>query len=206
MPRSATAASTRTTRTSTSTPPPRRARRRRRSTASACFNWYWTATPNFNVDFKFNYNDNPQSSDPTIPVPFQPPFDPVNPGRVGYYCSSDTGLCDGVASLRNDIENYKRLEYRLTTSYLTNFLGASHLIKLGANYSDNEEEKITLANGWGSITDNFSTSQLPRGRVLLSRPLQPEPAGADLARPDRRHLSAGPGDVGPADRSTSACS
>jgi len=121
-------------------------------------NWYWTATPNFNVDFKFNYNDNPQSSSPTIPITFQPTFDPVNPGRVGYYCSSDTGLCDGVASLRNDIENYKRLEYRLTASYLTSFLGGSHLIKLGANYSDNEEEKITLANGWGSITDNFSTS------------------------------------------------
>ena len=66
---------------STSTPRPRPARRRRRSTGSACFNWYWTATPNFNVDFKFNYNDNPQSSFPTVPIAFQPPFDPVNPGH-----------------------------------------------------------------------------------------------------------------------------
>ncbi len=120
------------------------------------FNWYWTATPNFNVDFKFNYNDNPQSSSPTVPIAFQPPFDPVHPGPSGI--SATAGCCEGVASLRNDINDIKRLEYRLTTSYLTNFLGGSHLLKLGAYYSDNEETKVALANGWGSITINNSDS------------------------------------------------
>ena len=122
----------------------------------AVFSGYWTATPQFNLEFKFNYNDNPQSSVPTVPIGYQPPFDPVNPGNVGYFC--DGGLCNGVASLRNNIDNFKRLEYRLAGSYLTNFLGGSHLIKLGGYYSDNEEEKITLANGWGSIVVNNSAS------------------------------------------------
>ncbi len=122
----------------------------------AVFSGYWTATPQFNLEFKFNYNDNPQSSVPTVPIGYQPPFDPVNPGNVGYFC--DGGLCNGVASLRNNIDNFKRLEYRLAGSYLTNFLGGSHLIKLGGYYSDNEEEKLTLANGWGSIVVNNSAS------------------------------------------------
>ncbi len=122
----------------------------------AVFSGYWTVTSQFNLEFKFNYNDNPQSSVPTVPIAYQPPFDPVNPGSVGYFC--DGGLCNGVASLRNNIDNFKRLEYRVAGSYLTNFLGGSHLIKLGGYYSDNEEEKITLANGWGSIVINNSAS------------------------------------------------
>ena len=54
------------------------------------------ATPQFNLEAKVNYNDTPNSSSPTVPLPFQPPFDPVNPATVGYYCDPDTGLCDGV--------------------------------------------------------------------------------------------------------------
>jgi Carboxypeptidase regulatory-like domain len=116
------------------------------------FNWFWTATPQWNFDFKFNYFDNPGYSIPTVAIPFQPAFNAANPASVGYFCTG--GVCDGVASLRNDIDNFKRLEYKFTTSYATNFLGANHLFKLGGYYSDNEEEKLTLANGWGSITIN----------------------------------------------------
>ncbi len=42
--------------------------------------------------------------------------------------------------------------------------------------------------------------QLPRRSLVLPGALQPEPAGPDLPRPDVRHLSAGPGDLGPPDR------
>jgi hypothetical protein len=93
---------------------------------------------------------------PTVPLPFQPPFDPVDPGNVGYYCAG--GLCHGAASLRNDEDSFTRTEYKLTGSYLATFIGASHLIKLGANYSDNKETLSRLANGWGSITVNNNSS------------------------------------------------
>jgi hypothetical protein len=122
------------------------------------FSWYWTATPQFNLEAKINYNDTPNSSTPTVPLPFQPPFNAANPATVGYYCDPDTGLCDGANRLRNNNDSFTRIEYRLTASYLANFLGASHLIKLGGNYSDNKETLSTLANGWGSIVQTASSN------------------------------------------------
>ena len=122
------------------------------------FSWYWTATPQFNIEAKFNYNDNPNSSTPTVPLPFQPPFNAANPATVGYYCDPDTGLCDGVNRLRNNEDSFRRLEYKLTASYLASFGNASHLFKLGGYYSDNKETLSTLANGWGSIVQTTSAN------------------------------------------------
>jgi hypothetical protein len=121
------------------------------------FSYYWTATPQFNLEAKINYNDSPSFSTPTVPIAFQPPFDPADPGNVGYYCD-DSGLCHGVNPLRKNEDSFTRIEYKLSGSYLANLLGASHLFKLGGYYSDNKETLTRLANGWGSITINNSTS------------------------------------------------
>ncbi|MFY9551013.1 MAG: carboxypeptidase regulatory-like domain-containing protein [Thermoanaerobaculia bacterium] len=120
------------------------------------FSWFWTATPSLSLEAKVNYNDNPNSSQPTVPIPFQPRFDPVNPANVGYFCAG--GLCDGVNQLRNNVDSFRRVEYKLTGSYIANLLGASHLFKLGGYYSDNKEDLQRLANGWGAITINNSST------------------------------------------------
>jgi len=115
------------------------------------FSWFWTVTPSFNIEAKFNHNDYPSGADPAVRIPFQPPFNAADPASVGYWCPPGSQACFGVNPLAINDNSFLRDEYRLTGTYLAHFGGAAHEAKLGVYYSNNREDKLTIANGWGSI-------------------------------------------------------
>jgi hypothetical protein len=118
--------------------------------------WFWTVNSRFNVEAKFNHNENHNGAAPTTIFGYQPPFNATNPDLVGHY-SPGTGINIGGATLGINNDDFFRDQYKLQTSYLANFLGASHDIRLGGSYSRNREELARIANGWGDITPVTST-------------------------------------------------
>jgi hypothetical protein len=138
------------------------------------FAWYWTATPAFNLEAHFSVNDSPSGASPVTPLGYQPAFDAVNPANSGYFC--DGINCFGGTPLAFNDDSFTRYTYSVTGSYLASFLGASHLMKLGAYYSDNKENLKRIANGWGAITYSSSGNcgdVTPCYRARYS-PAQPE--------------------------------
>jgi len=129
----------------------------------------WTITPTWSVEAKYNHNEDNNTIDPVLDLGYQPTFDPTAPYRVGGFTTSITGgvnfiyppagdvkqILGGAADAQND-QDFFRNEYRLQSSSLATFLGATHDIRFGANYSDNEEDLTRTANGWGAI--NATTS------------------------------------------------
>jgi hypothetical protein len=120
------------------------------------FSGYWTATPNFNLEVKFSVNDNPTGSTPVVPLGFQGPFNGADPAQSGFYCNGVN--CFGASNVATNTDSFTRYTYNATASYLANFLGASHLMKLGAYFSNNKENKAVIANGWGAITNSTSSN------------------------------------------------
>lgn len=120
------------------------------------FSAYWTATPAFNLEAKFSVNDNPTGSTPVSPLGYQGVFNAADPAQSGYYCTG--GSCYGSSNVATNTDSFTRYNYNLTGSYLANFFGASHLMKLGASFSNNKENKAVIANGWGSITNSTSSN------------------------------------------------
>ncbi len=114
--------------------------------------WFLTASPKFNIEAKFNHNENHNGASPLIDFGYQPPFNPVHPELVGLYNDPVTGHALGGTNLAINNDDFYRDEYKLTTSYLANFLGASHDIRAGVDFSANREELKRIANGWGSIS------------------------------------------------------
>ncbi|HTO86354.1 MAG TPA: carboxypeptidase regulatory-like domain-containing protein [Thermoanaerobaculia bacterium] len=119
------------------------------------FSWFWTVNPVWNLEFKYNYDDYPSGATPVTPLPYQPPFNAADPASVGNFCDRND-ICTGGTSLFSNDDNFQRQEFKLGTTYLTQGLGASHQIKVGATYSANKENLKRIANGWGAIT--FTTS------------------------------------------------
>jgi len=120
------------------------------------FSWYWTATQNFNLEAKFSVNDNPSGSIPVTPLGYQGVFNAADPSQSGYYCNGIT--CTGASNVATNTDSFTRYNYNITGSYLANFVGASHLIKAGAYFSNNKENKSTIANGWGTITNSTNSN------------------------------------------------
>jgi hypothetical protein len=120
------------------------------------FSAYWTATSAFNLEAKFSVNDNPTGSNPVVPLGYQGVFNAADPARSGFYFDGVNGF--GASNVATNTDSFTRYTYNLTGSYLANFLGASHLIKLGANFSNNKENKAVIANGWGTITNSTSSN------------------------------------------------
>ena len=118
------------------------------------FSWYWTATPSFNLEAKFSVNDNPSGSSPVTPLGYQGVFNAADPSQSGYYCNGIT--CTGASNVATNTDSFTRYTYNITGSYLANFFNASHLIKAGAYFSNNKENKAVIANGWGAITNSTS--------------------------------------------------
>jgi hypothetical protein len=120
------------------------------------FSWYWTATPSFNLEAKFSVNDNPSGAYPVTALGYQPPFNAADPSQSGYFCNGVN--CFGGAPLAINDDSFRRYTYNLAGSYLANFFGASHLMKLGAYFSNNKETVSRIANGWGTITNSTSSN------------------------------------------------
>ncbi len=120
------------------------------------FSAYWTATPAFNLEAKFSVNDNPTGSTPVLPLGYLGPFNGADPSQSGFYCNGIN--CFGASNVATNTDSFTRYNYNLTASYLANFLGGSHLLKLGGTFSNNKENKAVIANGWGSITNSTSSN------------------------------------------------
>jgi hypothetical protein len=152
----------------------------------------WTITPTWSLEAKYNHNEDNNTIDPVLDLGYQPAFDVNAPYRVGGFTTSITGgvsfiyppagdvdqVLGGTADAQND-QKFIRNEYRLSSSLLANFLGATHDIRFGANYSDNEEDLTRTANGWGAIVATTSGTCGPasarpcfRGRYYPRQPSQ----------------------------------
>jgi hypothetical protein len=152
----------------------------------------WTITPTWSVEAKYNHNEDNNTIDPVLDLGYQPAFDVNAPYRVGGFTTSITGgisfifppagdvdqVLGGTADAQND-QKFIRNEYRLSSSLLANFLGATHDLRFGANYSDNEEDLTRTANGWGAIVATTSGNCGPasarpcfRGRYYPRQPSQ----------------------------------
>ncbi len=113
--------------------------------------WFWTASSKFNLEAKYNHNENHNGATPILGFGYQPPFNAANPELVGNF-SPGNGTTIGGSALASNNDDFRRNEYKLTGSYLANFLGASHDIRAGATFSDNRENLERIANGWGAIS------------------------------------------------------
>ncbi|MFN2635243.1 MAG: carboxypeptidase regulatory-like domain-containing protein [Thermoanaerobaculia bacterium] len=120
--------------------------------------WFWTVSSKFNLEAKFNHNENHNGASPILAFGFQPAFNAANPAAVGLFTDPVTGQQTGGASLATNNDDFFRDEYKLTTSYIANFLGATHDVRVGGSYSKNREELARIANGWGSISVSSSSN------------------------------------------------
>ncbi len=119
--------------------------------------WFWTASSRLNLEAKYNHNENHGGATPVLALGVQPPFDPNHPELDGYFAVGN-GTSIGGASLATNRDDFRRSEYRFTTSYLGGFFGASHDIRAGATFSDNREDLLRISNGWGAVALTKSRS------------------------------------------------
>jgi len=130
--------------------------------------WFWTINPKLSVEGRFNHNEDNNSVSPNTFFPFKTtPFNVAAPYLSGSFITTSlsrtgqvfifppantTGQRIGGSDLAANDQNFFRDEYRLQTSYLTTFLGATHDIRAGATLSVNREDLFRAADGWGTIT------------------------------------------------------
>jgi len=146
--------------------------------------WFWTATARFNLEAKFNHNENHNGASPILDFGYQPPFNTAHPEQVGLYNDPVTGHAIGATDLAINNDDFYRDEYKLTGTWLSGFLGTSHEIKAGVNYSANREELARIANGWGSISRLSSSGCLGTndGVCFRARYSPDQPAQVSKAR------------------------
>jgi len=129
---------------------------------------FWTATSKLSFEARFNHNEDNNSVAPNTFIPFKAtPFNAAAPYLSGSFVTATvsrtgqqfifppantTGQRIGGSDLAQNDQNFFRNEYRLQSSYLTNFLGATHDIRAGVTLSENREELVRAADGWGTIT------------------------------------------------------
>ncbi|MDQ5857523.1 MAG: TonB-dependent receptor [Acidobacteriota bacterium] len=131
----------------------------------------WTITPTWSLDAKYNHNEDNNSIEPIVDLGYQPPFNAAAPYLSGLFTTSNTGGVNFVYAPAGDVsqvlgasdgavndQDYIRDEFRLTSSVLANFFGATHDIRFGATYSENREDLFRRANGWGSIIASTSSN------------------------------------------------
>jgi hypothetical protein len=147
--------------------------------------YFVTVSPKLSFEARFNHNEDNNSVAPNTEIPFKTTFDPAHPyldgsfitGRsstngVNYIFPPATGLGQriGGSDLAQNDQNFSRDEYRLQGSYLANFLGATHDIRAGFTLSNNEEDLIRAADGWGTITISDSGNCNPSGNPNGAKP------------------------------------
>lgn len=131
----------------------------------------WTVTPTWNLEAKYNHNEDNNSIEPVVDLGFQPTFNPAAPYLVGNFTTTIVGGVNFVFPPAGDVnqvlgatpngindQDFIRDEYKLQTSFLGNFIGATHDIRFGVTYSQNREELLRVANGWGSIIATVSAA------------------------------------------------
>jgi hypothetical protein len=134
----------------------------------------WTVTPTWTLEAKYNHNEDNNTSEPVTPLGIRPAFNASAPYLVGLFTTSIItrgGVTYNVvyppggdvhqslgASLQYNDQDYIRVVFRLTSTLLANFFGATHDIRFGATYSQNEEDLFRIANGWGSIIASDSAN------------------------------------------------
>lgn len=146
---------------------------------------FWTVSPKFSLEARFNHNEDNNSVFPNTVIPFKTTFDPQHPYLVGSFItgkSSTNGVSYiyppanglgqriGGSDLAQNTDNFFRDEYRLQGSYLATFLGANHDIRGGFTLSNNEEDLIRAADGWGTITISDSSLCTPSGNPNGAKP------------------------------------
>jgi hypothetical protein len=130
--------------------------------------WFWTINSKLSIEARFNHNEDNNSVSPNTFIPFQAaPFNAAAPYLSGSFVTGSsttngktyifppantTGQRIGGSDLAQNDQNFFRDEYRLQTSYLTSFLGATHDIRAGFTLSVNREDLVRAADGWGTIT------------------------------------------------------
>jgi hypothetical protein len=129
---------------------------------------FWTVNSRLSFEARFNHNENNGSVSPNTFIPFkQGPFNAAAPYLSGSFITTivtrtgqsfifppanSTGQRIGGSDLAQNDQNFFRNEYRLQSSYLANFLGATHDIRAGFTLSENKEDLIRAADGWGTIS------------------------------------------------------
>lgn len=135
---------------------------------------FWTATSKLSFEFRFNHNEDNNSVSPNTFIPFKAsPFNAAAPYLSGSFVTGSsttngknyifppantTGQRIGGSDLAQNDQNFFRDEYRLQSSYLTNFLGATHDVRAGFTLSINREDLVRAADGWGTITISDSSN------------------------------------------------
>jgi Carboxypeptidase regulatory-like domain len=127
--------------------------------------WFWTVNPNLSLEAKYNTNQDNNSVSPYNKLGYKPPFDPAAPYNMGYFVTGTgggstfifppaTAVGEGIGGYQyaQNNDSFFRDEGRVEASYFGNFLGATHNIKAGIDYSANLENLTRLENGWGAIT------------------------------------------------------
>jgi len=136
--------------------------------------WFWTINPKLSLEARFNHNEDNNSVTPNTPIPFKAaPFNAAAPYLSGSFITghsttngkdyifapaNDLGQRIGGSDLAQNDQDFFRDEYRLQGSYLANFLGASHDIRAGFTLSNNREDLVRAADGWGTITITDSSN------------------------------------------------
>ena len=131
----------------------------------------WTVTPTWSLEAKYNHNEDNNSIEPVLDLGFQPTFNPTAPHLVGNFTTSITGGVNFVFPPAGDVsqvvgaspngvndQDFIRDEFRLTSTHIGNLFGATHDLRVGATYSQNREELLRVANGWGSIIATVSAA------------------------------------------------
>jgi hypothetical protein len=150
---------------------------------------FWTVNSKLSFEARFNHNENNNSVSPNTFIPFkQTPFNAAAPYLSGSFITTivtrtgqsfifapanSTGQRIGGSDLAQNDQNFFRNEYRLQSSYLANFLGATHDIRAGLTLSENKEDLIRAADGWGtiSVVDTATTGTCsPTGNPNGGRP------------------------------------
>ncbi|MBL8115193.1 MAG: TonB-dependent receptor [Acidobacteria bacterium] len=146
----------------------------RNQTISATWNWF--ASPQTNVEARFVHLTEENSLDATTIVAVTPtPFDFANPTRMGSISvttvtPSGTG---GVYPFRQNDQNYKRDELKMSASHFADYAGANHNLKIGVGFETTEEFLLRLTNGWGDlITTTTGGVAAFRARYYPDQPAQ----------------------------------
>jgi hypothetical protein len=151
--------------------------------------WFWTVNPKFSLEARFNHNEDNNAVVPNTPIPFKAaPFNFAAPYLSGSFITTNvsrtgqsfvfppansTGQRIGGSDLAQNDQAFFSDQYRLQTSYLTSFLGATHDIRGGFTYAENKEDLRRAADGWGTITvvDTATTGTCsPTGNPNGGRP------------------------------------
>ena len=168
--------------------------------------WYWIVNPKTTIEARFNHNEDNNSVAANIVVPFKSaPFNAAAPYLSGAFVTGHSTKRQGLhlragqpgrpedragvggGDLAPNDQNFFRDEYRLQTSYFSNFLGATHDIKAGVTMSVNREDLSRASNGWGTITITDSSNCGPVAARPCYRARFPS-VPADLARNDLRRF------------------